>query len=233
MFIGHFGPAAWDTQRGQGVPIVALWQGFLAVQAIDILWAILVIFGVEGTTVNAAGEPLFNINWSHSLLTSVIIAVICGFLFSKLKPEAGQRGFWIIAALVFSHWVLDLIVHRPDLPLYPGGELLLGFGFWNYPIAAFILEAGLLAAGLYYWQRVTRAKSKAYDIAIWVLFLVMTAIHYYAIVMPRLAVQAGTFDHGAGPKGAALGISTLILFFGFAFLISRIERGRPSKFAAD
>jgi len=233
MFIGHFGPAAWDTQRGHGKPIVALWQGFLAVQAVDILWSILVIFGIEGTTVNAAGEPLFNITWSHSLLSSILMAVICGFLFMKLKPEAGKRGFWIIAILVFSHWVLDLIVHRPDLPLYPGGEKLLGFGFWNYPIPAFVLEAGLLGAGLLYWQRVTQAKSRVYDFAIWVLFLVMVAIHYYAIVMPGLAVQAATFDHGAGPQGASLGITTLILFLGFAFLISRIERGRPSKFIKD
>lgn len=233
MFIGHFGPAVWDTQRGHGKPIVALWQGFLAVQAVDILWAVLVIFGIEGTTTNAAGEPIFNIDWSHSLVSSLIIAAIFGFLFLKLKPEAGKRGFWIIAVLVFSHWVLDLIVHRPDLALYPGSETLLGFGFWNYPIPAFILEAGLLAGGLFYWQRVTRAKSKAYDVVIWALFLVMVAIHYYAIVMPGLAVQNGTFDPGAGPQGVTLGITTLILFFGFAFLISRIERGRPSKFAAD
>lgn len=230
MFIGHFGPAVWDTQRGHGKPIVALWQGFLAVQAVDILWAILVIFGIEGSSLNAAGEPVFDIPWSHSLLTSAIIALVCGFVFSKLKPEAGKRGFWIIAALVFSHWVLDLIVHRPDLPLYPGGKMLLGFGFWNYPVPAFVLEAGLLGAGLLYWQRVTQAKSRTYDIAIWALFLLMVALHYYAIVMPGLAVQAGTFDPNTGPRGVALGLTTLTLFFGFAFYIGLIERGRPSRF---
>lgn len=110
---------------------------------------------------------------------------------------------------------------------------MLGFALWNYPIPAFILEAGLLAAGLFYWQRVTTAKSKAYDFAIWILFLVMVAIHYYAIVMPGIAVQNGTFDSSAGLQGPVMGIVTLILFFGFAFTISRIERGRPSKFAAD
>lgn len=230
MFIGHFGPAVWDTQRGHGKPIVTLWQGFLAVQAVDILWSILVIFGIEGSNLTAGGEPVFDISWSHSLLTSTIIALVCGFIFSKLKPEAGKRGFWIIAVLVFSHWVLDLIVHRPDLPLYPGGEMLLGFGFWNYPIPAFVLEAGLLGAGLLYWQRVTQAKSRAYDIAIWALFLLMVALHYYAIVMPGLAVQAGTFDPSAGPRGVALGLTTLTLFFGFAFCIGLIERGRPSRF---
>lgn len=205
----------------------------MAVQAIDILWSILVIFGIEGSSLNAAGAPVFNIDWSHSLITSLIIAALCGVLFRKLKPETGKRGFWIIAALVFSHWVLDLIVHRPDLPLYPGGNLLLGFGFWNYPIPAFILETGLLFAGLLFWQKVTLAKSKAYDYAIWALFAVMVAVHYYAIVIPGLAVQSGAFDPSAGPQGPVLGVITLTLFFSFAFFIALIERGRPSKFAVS
>jgi len=164
-------------------------------------------------------------------LGSIIIAAISGVLFCGLKRSAGKREFFIIAALVFSHWILDLIVHRPDLPLYPGSDIILGFGFWNFPLPAFALEAGLLFAGLLFWQRVTRAKSKIYDYGIWLLFAVMVAIHYYAIVMPGLAYQAGTFDPTAGPRGAALGITTLILFLGFAFIISLIERGRPSKFA--
>lgn len=65
MFIGHYGPAVWDTQRGLGQPIIKLWEAFLAVQAVDILWAILVIFGIEGSSLNAGGEPVFTIEWSH------------------------------------------------------------------------------------------------------------------------------------------------------------------------
>ena len=233
MFIGHFGPAVWDTQRGHGKPIVTLWQGFLAVQAVDILWSILVIFGVEGRGLNADGALVSHIVWSHSLLSSLIIAALCGFVFCKLKPETGKRGFWIIAALVFSHWVLDLIVHRPDLPLYPGGDILLGFGFWNYPIPAFILEAGLLFAGLLFWQKVTHAKNKAYDYSIWVLFSFMVAVHYYAIVMPGLAMQSEASNLDVGPQGPVLGIISLTLFFGFAAFIALIERGRSPKFSAS
>ena len=59
MFIGHYGPAVWDTQRGHGTPLVTLWQGFLAVQFVDIIWAVLVIVGIEGPGTNATGMPIF------------------------------------------------------------------------------------------------------------------------------------------------------------------------------
>lgn len=231
MFIGHYGPAVWDTQRGHVAPIVKLWQAFLAVQFVDIIWAVLVIFGIEGPGTNATGMPIFNIPWSHSLLSSLLLAAFAGTVFRLLKPEAGKRGFWVIAALVFSHWVLDLIVHRPDLPLYPGGSKMLGFGFWNFPIAAYILEMGLVFAGFLFWQKVTIAKHKKYTIAIWVFFAVMAALQAYVILLPGLAVQAGTFDASTGPQGAALGISTLVIFFGMAAIIGWIEKGRPSKFS--
>ena len=233
MFIGHYGPAIWDTQRGHDAPIVALWQGFLAVQFIDIVWAILVILGFEGPGSNASGSPIFNIPWSHSLLSSLLLAGFAGGVFRVLKPSSGARGFWVIAALVFSHWVLDLIVHRPDLPIYPGGSYLLGFGVWNFPIAAYTLEMGLVFAGFLFWQNVTVAKHKIYTIAIWVFFAVMAALQAYVILLPGLSVQAGTFDASAGPQGAALGVTTLILFFGMAAIIGWIEKGRPSKFSRE
>jgi len=231
MFIGHYGPAVWDTQRGSGTPIVTLWQGFLAVQFVDIIWAILVIFGIEGPGTTVDGMPIFNIPWSHSLLTSLLLAGFAGALFRMLKPSGGARGFWVIAGLVFSHWVLDLIVHRPDLPLYPGSTKLLGFGFWNFPILAYILEMGLVFAGFLFWQKVTTTKHKKYTVAIWAFFVLMAALQAYVVLLPGLAVQAGTFDPNAGPKGVALGITSLILFFGIAAIIGWIEKGRPSKFS--
>lgn len=233
MFIGHYGPAIWDTQRGHGVPVIKLWQGFLAVQFVDIIWAILVILGIEGPGTVVNGVPVFNIPWSHSLLSSLLLASFAGGLFRLFKPSAGARGFWVIAALVFSHWLLDLIVHRPDLAFYPGGTHLLGFGFWNFPIAAYILEMGLVFAGFLFWQKVTIAKHKKYTIAIWAFFTFMAALQAYVILIPGLAVQAGTFDATAGPQGAALGITTLIIFFSMAAIIGWIEKGRSSKFSQE
>ena len=232
MFMGHYGPAVWDTQRGHGVPLLKLWQGFLAVQAIDIVWAVLSIFGVEGQKV-ADGQPVFYIPYSHSLISAVLLALMCGSVFWLLRPKSGWRGFWVIAALVFSHWILDLIVHRPDLPLYPGGQTLLGFGVWNFPWLAYLLEIGLLGAGFWFWKRVTIARSMRYSIALWAMFLFMAALQYIFILLPGLALQAGTFDPSAGLQGPVLGMSALATFIILAALIAWIEQGRPSRFAAS
>lgn len=232
MFVGHYGPAVWDTQRGSGVPLIKVWQGFLAVQAMDILCGILIIFGVEGNATMVDGVPLFNIPWSHSLVTSLILAVFVGGLFRALKPSIGKRGFWVVAGLVFSHWILDLIVHRPDLALFPGSDIMMGLGLWNLPIVAFILEMGLLAAGLVFWQKVTTAKSNAYNIGLWAAFVFMGLLQVMFVLQPGLAVKAGTFDAAAGPQGPIAGVMFLAAFSILAGIIALIERGRPSKFTA-
>lgn len=230
MFIGHYGPAVWDTQRGRAVPIVKLWEAFLAVQAIDLTTGVLIMFGLEGTTLNEAGSPVFHIPWSHSLVSSVIISLLAAAVYKLFKPKAISRAVIVIALLAFSHWVLDLIAHRPDLPIYPGGETLLGLGLWDFPWIAFGLEATMLAGAFLYWQRLTTPTSKRYDFAIWALFLLMTSVHFMFVVDQGLQVQAGTFDIHAGPEGPVLGIMMVGVICLFAFLIALIERGRPSKF---
>ncbi len=232
MFIGHYGPAVWDTQRGSGKPLIKLWEAFLAVQAMDLTAGVLVMFSLEGTRI-VDDKPIFHVPWSHSLLSAVIIAIAAGLIYKLFRPKSGKKEFIVIALLAFSHWVLDLVVHRPDLPLYPGAEKLYGFALWDFPLIAFALEAGLLAAAFLFWQKVTVAKNKKYDYAIWALFVFMCAAHFAFIVRDGLAVQAGEFDPSHAPPDIVLGIAFLIVISLFAFLISRIERGRPSKFAAD
>lgn len=227
MFMGHYGPAVWDTQRGKGLPLIALWQAFLAVQAIDIVFACLAMFGLEGSIMKD-GMPFFDIPWSHSLLTSLLISVLAGCLFRVLKPAAGAKGFWVITALAFSHWVLDFIVHRPDLPLYPGGELYLGLGLWNFPWTAFVLEIGLLLIGFAYWMRVTKPRSRIYTIAPFLLFTFMVAVQFVFITKPGLDLQAGIFDMASQPQGVALGVSGLFAFALLTGLVALIEQGRPS-----
>jgi hypothetical protein len=229
MLMGHYAPAVWDTQRGKTVPLITLWQAFLAVQAIDIVFAILAIAGIEGTVMKD-GQPFFDIPWSHSLLSSLIIASIVAALFRILKPSAGFKGSVVIGLLVFSHWVLDYIVHRPDLPIYPGGNTFYGLGFWNYPIAAFVLEIGLLFLALFYWVRVTEAKASIYKIAPWIMFVIMAVMQFVFITYQGIKLAYGEFDETSQISNVTLGVSALLTYAGLTSFIAWIEKGRPSKF---
>jgi len=228
MFMGHYGPAVWDTQRGKGEVLVPLWVGFLAVQFMDVVFALLSIAGLEGETRMVDGLPLFTIPYSHSLVSALVLAAIGGGLFKLVRPKAGKKGFWVIFGLVFSHWVFDLIVHRPDLPLWPGSSIELGFGIWNWPIPAFILEISLLLAAFLYWLRVTTGP-RSNVIALIALFLFMVGLQFFFITAPGLQVQAGTFDPTSAPEGVALGVSALLAYGILTAAIAWIEKGRRPK----
>ena len=228
MFMGHYGPAVWDTQRGKGEVLVPLWVGFLAVQFIDVIWAVLTILGIEGGVRMTGNEPLSNIPYSHSLITALLWSALGGFLFKLFRPKAGMKGFWVVSALVFSHWIFDLIVHRPDLPLWPGSDVELGLGVWNWPILAFILEIGLLLAAFLYWMRVTTGP-KSSVMALSALFVFMVVIQFIFITIPGLHVQAGTFDPNSGPQGVALGLSALFTYVFLIAAIAWIEKRRSPK----
>ena len=84
--------------------------------------------------------------YTHSLLGSVCWAGV-GFIAYKLIRRSPASSALVVAAAIFSHWILDLIVHRPDLPLYDNSHKL-GLGLWNHPVLALMLEAGLLFGGI-------------------------------------------------------------------------------------
>lgn len=228
MFIGHYGPAVWDTQRGHNAPIIKLWQGFLAVQAMDIVTGFLVLLGVEGTRM-VDGMPLFHIPWSHSLVGAIFIALVAGLIFKTLKPSTGKRGFWVVAILAFSHWPLDLLVHRPDLLLYPGATNPMGFSLWNFAWPSFLVEVLLLGGALAWWLRVSSGPRWTV-FATAILFALMSAVHFGAITMVTLQVQAGTFDPSSQPQGPIAGVVMLTMFVVITALIGWIERYRPSRF---
>jgi hypothetical protein len=158
MFVGHYGPSlAIKSVR----PAIPLWLLFVAVQLVDVVWAILVLLGVEKVRIVpgiTASNPLdlYYMPYTHSLVAaiswSVGVALVAGLL-----PRVSTRSaaVWIGVA-VFSHWVLDFLVHRPDLPLYDD-TMKVGLGLWNYPVVALSLEAGLLFGGMILYLRGTRA----------------------------------------------------------------------------
>jgi hypothetical protein len=166
MTSGHFGFAAIVKSSDPKVP---LWALMFSTYLLDFIFIFLTAFGIESFAPldpahPAYGQVLIHAYYSHSLLGAAIIAVIAGLI---ARWAWGKKAGLIIGALVFSHWLLDLIVHRPDLPILPGnlGNLpLLGFGLWQVPIAAALLELALTLGGAYLYYRSARhAPAEAKD----------------------------------------------------------------------
>jgi hypothetical protein len=163
MTAGHFGFSAIVKSKEQKVP---LWALMFSTYLLDFVFIILVSFGVESFSLINPGHPAYggaiiHAYYSHSLVGALIISLIAGLL---ARWKWNKKFGLVIGGVVFSHWILDLIVHRPDLPILPGniGNLpLLGFGLWNLPIVSAIVELGLVVAGAYLYYKSTRKASKA------------------------------------------------------------------------
>lgn len=159
MFAGHFGLAAAVKAKQPEVP---LWSLMGASQLLDILFVPFLLSGVE--TIDSSGgigygKAIIHADYTHSLVSALALAVIAGFL---ARRAWGKRAGYVIGSVVFSHWVLDLLVHRKDLPILPGnaGDLpLLGLQLWSYPAGSMILEFALIAIGFVMYFRSVRNKA--------------------------------------------------------------------------
>jgi hypothetical protein len=119
MFVGHYGISFVAKSFARRIP---LWLLFMAVQFVDVLWAIFVLLGIEKVRIRpgiTATNPLdlYYMPYTHSLIAAFVWAG-AGFVGYKFAGRSASRTALLVAAAVFSHWVLDLIVHRPDLPIY-------------------------------------------------------------------------------------------------------------------
>lgn len=174
MFIGHFA-AGFAAKRV--APQVSLAVLFLAAQFADVLWPIFVAIGLETVRISpgiTVVTPLEFVSYpySHSLLALAIYAVAFGAVCWWLL---GRRAtFIVVAALVISHWVLDFISHRPDMPIVPGGR---GFGLslWNSLPATLVVEVAMFAVGVWVYAKTTRPRDAAgrWSFVALVLFLVI------------------------------------------------------------
>jgi hypothetical protein len=160
VFIGHYavGLAAKRLEPRLSLPVL-----LAAPQALDLVWPVLVLAGVEHVDVapgDTAFTPLHFVSypWSHSLLMSVVWGV--AFAAVVRIRGASMRGAAITAALVVSHWVLDFASHRPDMPLWPGGGPLLGLGLWRSVPATLAVEIAMYAAGVALYATATRPRDR-------------------------------------------------------------------------
>jgi hypothetical protein len=164
MFVGHYSAALALKRVEKNASLGWL---FLAVQFADILFLSLVLLGIERLNIveNFTPSTHFELEffpYSHSLVGSLVWAAVAYAIFAILPARKGvsKRGIALVmGAAVFSHWVLDLVVHTPDLPLLGNSSPKVGFGLWNYALITFILEAVLLLAGAWYYLRGTKART--------------------------------------------------------------------------
>jgi len=170
MFVGHFA-IAFGAKRF--APVVSLGTLFLACQFADLLWPVLLLLGVEQVQIApgiTAVTPLDFVSYpySHSLMALVIWAALAAVVYQVVR---GWRlpAMLTVAALVISHWLLDAVTHRPDLPLTVGGETLVGLGLWGSVTGTVVVELLLFAAGVAMYVRQTAPRDRTGAVAFWVL----------------------------------------------------------------
>jgi len=179
MFIGHFAVA---LAAKRATPRTSLGWLFAACQLSDLIWPVLLLAGVEHAHVapgNTAATPLAfdHYPWSHSLLMTIVWGIVLGGIYVAYRGD--RRAALLLAALVVSHWVLDWITHRPDLPLTPWGDVHVGLGLWNSVIATVVVEGLLFAIGVWIYSRITVPRDRTGRVA-WVSLVLFLAVIYLA-----------------------------------------------------
>jgi hypothetical protein len=215
VFVGHYGPSFAIKAFRSTIP---LWVLFIAVQLVDVAWAVLVLLGVEKVRIVpgiTASNPLdlYYMPYTHSLIAAILWSIVVGVL---VRPVPGIRArsaaVWVGIA-VFSHWVLDFLVHRPDLPLYDDA-MKVGLGLWNYPAVAVSLEAVLLFGGMMFYLKATRPINAVGRLGPPIFGIVMLAIQGYIFFGPP----------PASPSAAA--VTALVSYAVFAVIAQWLGRQR-------
>ncbi|MFC1720441.1 hypothetical protein ACFL00_04805 [Pseudomonadota bacterium] len=214
MFVGHYaaGLALKKFEKGASLGVL-----FLAVQFVDIVFFPLVLLGVERLNFieNYTPSTHFELEYmpfTHSLLATLFWSGAAYALFRWVWVKKNSVAV-VIAFAVFSHWILDLIVHTPDLPLWSDASTKFGLGLWNHPVMTYALEAILLLGGLWLYLSSTSATSNIgkYGMAVFVLVLLLVNV-------------LNIFGPLQGDSKLALSIAAItsyLLFAGVAFWLDK------------
>ncbi len=193
VFLGHFAAGLLASRTEPRLP---LGTAFLAAQLPDALWPVFLLAGVEKVEIapgDTAVTPLRFVHypWSHSLLMVLLWGVAASVLYQALGGT--KRASVLLFALAASHWVLDFVSHRPDMPLLPNGPFL-GLGLW-YSVAATVLVEGLLFLGAV----VLYARSRSAGKGFWALMALLAVIYAANLLGPP------------PPSVAAIAVSLIVL----------------------
>lgn len=198
MFIGHYSVSLLIKSKDKSIP---LWVLFIAVQLMDVFWALFIFTGVEKVRIvhgftRTNPLDLYYMPYTHSLAGALFWSVVAFALYFPFRKRSALGAYTaplLVGAAVLSHWFLDLVVHVPDLALYDN-TYKMGFGLWNRPIVALVLELGLMIAGVILYMRATRSVSAVGKFGMPALAVLIAAVQIYVFFGPD----------PAGPNAMAL-----------------------------
>jgi hypothetical protein len=185
MFIGHFG-LGFGAKKA--APTVSLGTLFLACQFADLLWPTLVLLGVEQVEVRpgvtkVAPLDFVSYPYSHSLLALCVWGVVFGVVYLALRRTRVSAAV-TLALLVVSHWVLDFVTHRPDLPLTLHGTARVGLGLWSSIPGTLAVEGLMLAGGIALYTRATVPRDRIGATGLWSLVVFLVVVYLASVFGP-------------------------------------------------
>ena len=190
MVLGHYGLALAMKRAAPRVPLGTLTG---AAQLADLIWPVLLLVGLEHVSIVPNANPLLRLSfdsypWTHSLLTAGVLGALVGMAYTAIRAD--RRGGVIVGLLVVSHWVLDWIVHVPDLPLYPRGPRV-GLGLWRSMSGTMVVEAVMFVVGVAVYARATRAVDRTGRWAFWGFVALLAVLYVASIYTPPPASVSG------------------------------------------
>jgi len=218
MFIGHaavgFAARRWTPRANLAWLLTAPWL-------LDLLWPVFLLLGIERVRPQASVSPFLTMEfvsypWSHSLLMAIVWGIVFGGIYRAVTRDG--RGAFVIGGLVVSHWVLDAVVHVPDLPLAPGLPARVGLGLWRHPALTMGVEGLMFIGGLAVYVACTRPRDRMGDLALAGLVAALLGLYFLSL------------SGGPPPSTTAVAVSTLVfgaLIVPWALWIDRHREARP------
>jgi hypothetical protein len=183
MFLGHYGVA---LAAKKVAPKASLGVLVMAAEFADLLWPIFLLLGWEQVRIEPGNTRVTPMNfvsypYSHGLVAQILWGLVLGAIYFGFRKNA--RSALVAAACVPTHWVLDYIAHRPDMPIYPGGARY-GLGMWNSLPLTIAVELAIYGCGIAVYLSATRAKDRLGRYAIWTLLVFLLVVYFASILGP-------------------------------------------------
>ncbi len=218
MFIGHI---ALGFAAKRFAPRTSLGSLIASAEMADILFPLFVVLGWESAGFVSGTNPFLSLTLdhyplSHSLLALVAWGAVVGLLYRWRRGY--KRGAVAISALVVSHWVLDFVTHRPDMPLWPGGPKV-GLELWASVPGTIVVEGLLFVVCVWLYAAGTRSRDA---VGTWGFrgYVALLVLLYVASLFPTRAPSPAAF--------AVVGLALTAVILGFAAWVDRHRDAGPA-----